>query len=338
MTRGPADRRLALVVVAFLAAGASPAVGLAGGAAARAVARAAARSERPDAPGTAASGARRGRSSAAGDESVSGPAFAELVRRAASDPAALARLRLVRAVDGRPVDVAAALAGAGPAPLAGRLEALAAIAGSPAGGARSSEPGVAAAARRDAAQVLAGRKYHPRQVPRPLHGVLAWLGDRLDPLFGPIGRLVARLGDTVAGLVALAVALLAATILAARRLIIGRSRAAVIRRAEHGLVVLGLDPTEVERRAAAAEASGDHREAVRLHYQAGLLRLHLAGRIVLRPDTTAAAVAAQLPSPDLDQLTVDFEEIVYGGRPAETADEVVARQRWAAVLTARAEQ
>ena len=80
-----------------------------------------------------------------GAQSVTATQLQALAERAVGDPRALAQLRAVREVDGRPVDIGRALAGAeGPA-LASRLRTLAA------GGPRCGAPVVAAdAARRDA--------------------------------------------------------------------------------------------------------------------------------------------------------------------------------------------
>lgn len=57
-------------------------------------------------------------------QSVTGAQVQDLAARAAGDPRALAQLRAVREVDGRPVDMARALAGAEGAGLASRLQAL----------------------------------------------------------------------------------------------------------------------------------------------------------------------------------------------------------------------
>ncbi|HVL81970.1 MAG TPA: hypothetical protein VM840_10305, partial [Actinomycetota bacterium] len=60
-----------------------------------------------------------------GAEEVTGPQLRELARRAANDPTALARLRSVTAVDGRPVDLGQALEGAEGDDLQARLSTLA---------------------------------------------------------------------------------------------------------------------------------------------------------------------------------------------------------------------
>jgi hypothetical protein len=92
------------------------------------------------------------------------------------------------------------------------------------------------------------------------------------------------------------------------------------------------DPAELERRAEEAEAALDLDRAVRLRYEAGLVRLVRAGRLELRPDTTAAGAARQVGSPTMDRLTADFEAVVYGGRPADAADVARSRAGWVELL------
>src|SRR5690606_27526810 len=128
------------------------------------------------------------------------------------------------------------------------------------------------------------------------------------------------------GLVALAAG--AATSWLVRR----RSRAAVDHAAGHGLVDPSADPDRLEAGAARAEAEGDPAGAVRLRYEAGLLRLVRAGRLDLRPDTTAAGAAEQVDHPTMDHLTADFEEVVYGGRSATPDDVERSRSGWREVL------
>ena len=41
-----------------------------------------------------------------------------------------------------------------------------------------------------------------------------------------------------------------------------------------------------------------------------------------------------LRSADFDRLAADFDEVVYGRRPASAADVETSRSRWAAVLEA----
>ena len=128
----------------------------------------------------------------AADDAVNGAEFRSLSARAVTDPEARARLLQIKTVDGRAVDVPAALANADDAAVAARLRVLAGGAGiTPA----APTP---AAARRAARQVLRDRKFHESRVPRPFRGVLHWLGDRLAPIGRPIARVWnALLGHTL---------------------------------------------------------------------------------------------------------------------------------------------
>lgn len=172
-------------------------------------------------------------------------------------------------------------------------------------------------------------------MPKPFRGLLESVADGLRPIgrflawaFGPVLDLPggpAILGAVLVGVGAAATALLISL----------RSQAAIARGASGRLVDPSLDPSEVERQADAAEGQGDRAGAVRLRYEAGLLRLVRADRLVLRADTTARGAARQIELPVMDQLTADFEEIVYGDRTATSADSDRSREGWAEVLGTR---
>jgi hypothetical protein len=184
-------------------------------------------------------------------------------------------------------------------------------------------------AREQARQILGGHRYKPAKVPRPLEGVLEWLGDRLSPIgefFSRIteslaGKLV--LGALLAGVVAL-VALLLARRRAAQTAAAGTAR----RRARDEQ----LDPSRLERDADAAEARGDLDRALRLRFRAGLERLDRAGAITFRPSITSGQVARRLHLRDFDELAITFDAVAYGGRAASEADLRTARAGWLRVL------
>lgn len=273
---------------------------------------------------------------AAQDRSLDGAAAADLARAAITDDDALAELRDVRTVDGRSVDLAAATADLGSA-RADRLENLADVLGGPDAGAGGGGPvGPSSAEARESAQrVLDDDKFHETEMPRPFKGVLELLATPLRPVGRFLQRLVEPILDLPGGAFILA-ALLGGTTAALVAWMIGRrSRAAVVRAAAAtGLVDLAADPEELDRRATAAEADGRFDLAVRFRYEAGLVRLVRLDRLVLRPDTTPADAARQVSSPVMDHLTADFEEVVYGGRPATASDAELARSGWMDLLAA----
>ncbi|MEO9176652.1 MAG: DUF4129 domain-containing protein [Gaiellales bacterium] len=257
-------------------------------------------------------------------DDVTGAELRSLAERAAHDPAARARLARIDHVNGRPVDVARALRGATGAELAARLQTL------------SSRPLRAATrqdARRDAERVLAQHRFHEQALPRPLHGALAWIGRRLQPLGEPFTWLAAKLGGsdialTILGIgVALAAALLA--FLTARR----RAAAAeLLYFPDIDAAGLPASPAELERLAVVRERDGDFEGAVRLRFRAGLFGLDRAHAIRYRASLTTAELARSLRSDDFDDIAHDFDEIVYGGRPAVEADARAAREGWQRVL------
>ena len=253
-----------------------------------------------------------------------------LAERAETDDAALADLREIRVVDGRPVDLAAATADLGPH----RRDRLAALARS----FEATEPVAIdrGEARQMAEDVLAADKFQEAREPQPFRGALRWLTDRLRP----VGRPFAAMWDAIAevpggGLVAVAVlgAVLGLCLAALLNL---RSGSSVSRGASGGwLVDPELDPVDLEAQAQAAAGEGRYGAAVRLRYEAGLVRLDREGRVVLRRDTTPYGAAAQVGDPILDALTATFVDVVYGEREATAAEDHEAALGWGELLGTR---
>jgi hypothetical protein len=265
---------------------------------------------------------------AARAEPVSGAELRVLAARAIDDPAALQRLRGVDSVDGRPADLAAALEGASGDELRARLEALAQNAAP-----RGDD---AAAARDQARDIVAGRRFSPPEVPGPFRGVLERLADWLAPVLD----LIPALDDLVPGgrpvVWALLVLLVGgvAALLAARTLR-GRTAGGAARRAATGSAPVTEDPDTLDRRAREAAERGEHELALRLGFRAGLARLDRRGVIELRPSLSTGDVARALHSPQFDRTAARFDEVVYGRRPAAADDVTAARAAWSAVLTDR---
>ncbi len=278
---------------------------------------------RPDAPGRATRPATE----------VSASEAADLARAAVTDDDALADLRAVTEVDGRPADLAAATADLGAADRATRLDALAdALDAGDGGAADVVTPAEARTAARD---VLAGDDFHGGQPPRPFRRPLRWLGGRLRPVLRFLGRIVRPIWNLPGGPIIVVLLVLAAGAGLVAWLIGRRSRAVV---GDHPAGGLGLDGTADPRRLDAdadrAEAAGALGEALRLRHLAGLLRLAERGRIEIRPATTAGDAAHQLAHPTLDRLTVGFEDVVYGGRDVSAAELAEAGRGWVEVLGA----
>ncbi|MFO7291870.1 MAG: DUF4129 domain-containing protein [Actinomycetes bacterium] len=148
-----------------------------------------------------------------------------------------------------------------------------------------------------------------------------------------------EISDLVGGPLVLAsiVAVVLGGAIAAITVNLGRRRARRIDerlRREHE-AVRGLDPVDLDRRAAEAESRGDYATALRLAFQAGLIRLDRAGLIDLRPGTTSGTVAEALGSAEFAALVERFDAVVYGGRPAHPSDPASAREVLASLLEAQ---
>jgi hypothetical protein len=248
-------------------------------------------------------------------EGVDGATYQRLVRAAAGDSSALARLRGVTAVDGRPVQLGRALTGS-PRQVRARLAALR----SGPGGAQD-----AAASRRAAAAILAGGDYRLRQAGLVARA-LSWLA-RLLSIPAGAGGVV---GLIVLGVVVTAVAGLAALVIGSSQRVRRRERLTV--RNAGVLGVGSASPEELEARAAAAEAAGRFEEAMRLQLAAALTRLDDAGTIRVRRETTLGQVARSLRSRDFDAAADRFAGVVYGRRPPTADDAVTLRECLAATV------
>ena len=246
---------------------------------------------------------------------------AALAARAGSDPTALTTLRAVDHVDGRPVDLAAALNANGTV-LAARLRVLAAMSHS-VGTSSTIDP------RSSARGILSERRFTGSTLPRPLHGPLHWLGRRLHSLYDAITGWLPGGSRVFWLLIAAAVAALAA--LSAAQL--GRRRAG--RLIEGGMSPARQtieDPRRLEREADEAERRGDLERALRLRFRAGLIRLMRSEAIAGRESLTNGEIARQLESGSFRQLATDFDEVVYGRRAARGDDLMRARAAWPRVL------
>jgi hypothetical protein len=189
-------------------------------------------------------------------------------------------------------------------------------------------------ARRAARDIVGSRRFRPESVPKPLEGVLTWIGDRLEPLGNLLSPIVDFFSHGI-GLV-LFIALLVA-IVAVTAYQLSRTRMTHAARIKRGNPSapgsISLDPDQLERDATAAEAAGDLDLAIRLRFRAGLLRLDRVGAIRYRPSLTSSQVARTIRSRDFEELAGTFDAIAYGGRPADATDLVDARDRWPRVLT-----
>jgi hypothetical protein len=250
-----------------------------------------------------------------------------LARAAQHDATALGRLRAIDVVEGRRARLREALRGTD-GEVRARLRVLAQEGAAQAGG-PASAPGAARAQARD---VLAQRRFQRTQVPSPLRGVrervgaaLRWLARPFEAAFNwlagwlPGGRPV--LWALLAGFVIAAAALLA------RRA--GERRDAPATGAEAGgEEEQRMSAARLRQEAERAERRGDLGEALRLRFRAGLAELDSRELIELRPALTNRELLSTVRSATLADLVEGFEAVAYGGRPADEDDLRSARLGW----------
>jgi hypothetical protein len=259
---------------------------------------------------------------ALGDE-VSAAELRALAADARDDDAALARLRDVDVVDGRPAAIGEALSGAD-AEVRARLDVLAA-----------DDPVDAApsfSARDQARDVLAQRRFQPTSVPSPLRSVRERIGDALRRLGRPLEDAFRWVAGWLPGGPPLLWALLAGGVLAVTGVI--ATRAGARRRLAAGSAAAGeaagerRSAAQLIREAERAERAGDLDAALRLRFRAGLLELDSRELIELRPALTNRELLRDVPSATLAGLVDGFESVAYGGRAADPDDVRGARDGW----------
>ena len=246
-----------------------------------------------------------------------------LAARASHDPAALAELTRIDRVDGVRMDLGRALQGKRGRSLDARLGVLAA--GS------AVVRGASGPARDEARSILAQRRYRGSSVPRPLHGLLHWLGQK----FAFVGRAFNWVGGLIPGGDATLWTILGALLVGGAVAVVARlarRRAAAQIAGVEARAQPAIDPAELEGLAVEAEGRGDLEAAIRLRFRAGLLRLARARVIPRRDSITTREVRRTLRLAEFDSLAADFDEIVYGRRDPVGRDVESARRDWPQVL------
>jgi hypothetical protein len=191
-----------------------------------------------------------------------------------------------------------------------------------------------AAARRAASQILAERRFHQPDVPRPLHGVLSAVGRVLDAPLNALDSLIAKLATVLPGGVAGAWAVLAALALIAAWAIARRIAHRALEATQSPRAPGTTSAAELERRAATAQDAGRLDEAVRLRFRAGLTRLSEREAFAGAPTRPTVDIARALASPEFDSLAHRFDQIAYGSSPATADDVDRQRQEWPQILRA----
>ena len=187
-------------------------------------------------------------------------------------------------------------------------------------------------------------KAKPSHLPHPLRGLFTWIGHALKFVFGGFlswiyHHVLQKFGHGFSSafgpwwpyvLVVLAVVLGAFVGYVAFR------RRTRLEQVDHHRRAVGKprqDPEELERLAEVAAAADDFETAVRLWYQAGVLRLTLRGTVTSGPTRTDAQLVRELPSSTFVDLASRHAQIVYGRQHATSDDAQRAREGWRVVVS-----
>jgi hypothetical protein len=253
-----------------------------------------------------------------------------LAAAAQRDGAALARLRAVDVVDGRPVRLGDALRGSD-ADVRARLRALAQPAPPRGADARGGAP-TAGTARAQAREVLAQRRFQRTKVPSLLRDVRERIGEALRSLGRPFASAFTWLANRVPGGPPVLWALLGACVLATAALLARRAGSQreedAARDAAAGAGEPRMTAARLRQEAERAERHGALEAALRLRFRAGLVELDDRELIELRPALTNRELLGAVPSATLAELVDGFEAVAYGGRPADPEDLRSARDGW----------
>jgi hypothetical protein len=165
-----------------------------------------------------------------------------------------------------------------------------------------------------------------------LRGPLEWIGDRLRTVIDWIADVLGHVSGWVwlfIGAVIVGVIVWRVVVAVSKR---GGTLATPMGRRRRLAPEDSENPDDLERAADAAERDGDLERALRLRFRAGLLRLGDRGAIAYRPSVTTGEVRRALGSNTFDELALTFEDVTYGGKPAEAPDVDAAKREWPHVL------
>jgi hypothetical protein len=158
----------------------------------------------------------------------------------------------------------------------------------------------------------------PGRAPQPFKAPLSWLGDQLRKVFEPLGRLFARIGNggpigwiLLVGLIGVLVVIIAKWW--ARRTVNSKKDSTK-------KVKLSKRIAELEQAAKDAAEAGRYAEAIRLRFQAGLLRLEDDGRVTKVERKPNADVVAAVPAQSLRPLANLHDRLAYSEDDASKDD------------------
>jgi hypothetical protein len=192
-----------------------------------------------------------------------------------------------------------------------------------------------------AREILAEDRFQPAETPAAVRRPLSWLGQQILDLFSPVGRalkwfFVTMFSSVFSGVIALIIFGFITFLIV--RALQGRRRVQAASSALDAAAGVVTDPNELERQAALAAQNGNFAEAVRLRYVAGLRRLEQDTDVPATIASTNGKLRTEVCVAEFDQLSDDFDFIIYGERLADASHDSNAQQRWPQVQRLSKEQ
>jgi hypothetical protein len=186
-------------------------------------------------------------------------------------------------------------------------------------------------------------KARPSHFPHPLRGFFTWIGHALKFVFGGFfgwlyQHVLLKFGHGFsyafgsAWPYALGVLATVVGVFVGFGVFRRRTRLELTANHPRNVRTSRQDPAELERLAEVAASANDFETAVKLWYQAGVLRLTLHGSITSGATRTDAQLVRELPSSTLVDLANRHAQIVYGKQHATSDDAVRAREGWRVVV------
>lgn len=191
--------------------------------------------------------------------------------------------------------------------------------------------------RRQAREILSGRKYRDVDLDSPLEGPLSKVGDAVRSVFRKIGDIIDRVFPDVSGgstVVLVVVAIVLAALLA--RFLIARIDLRKQRAQTNATTGSQNSSAYWERLADEAQTKGDYRSAIVFRFRAGILKLEKGPQPTASRQTNRV-ISSSAPN-TFPPIATTFDGVRYGDAPGSAHDADRSKQEWPKVVSEARQQ